>query len=106
MEAQGERLLQDLVTQEKNLVRKVEEAKASAKAGVEAAVAEAAKVVGDAKAKAEAAAKRELEAATKEAEAAREAIVKAARESAEALNAKASANGGKALTVVLEKVLP
>lgn len=106
MEAQGERLLQDLVTQEKNLVRKVEEAKAGAKASIEAAVAEAAKAVEDAKARAEAAAKRELEAATKEADAAREAIVKAARESAEALNAKASANGARALAVVLEKVLP
>lgn len=106
MEAQGERLLQDLVTQEKNLLRKVEEAKAKAKATLDDATAEAAKLVQAAKARAEAAAKRELEAATKEADAARDAILKSARESAEALQAKAVANGGKALAAVLEKVLP
>ncbi len=106
MEAQGERLLQDLVTQEKVLVRKVEEAKAKAKAIVEQAVADAAKLVEEGNARAEDAAKRDLEAATKEAEAAGEEILRNARDGAGLLKDKASNNSGRAAAMVLEKVLP
>lgn len=99
-------MLQDLVTQEKNLVRKVEEAKAKAKALVDQAVVEAAKQVDDAKARAEGAAKRELEAAAKSAESARADIVRGAREGAELLRDKARNNADRAVAAVLEKVLP
>src|SRR5690606_13821232 len=57
LEAQGERLLQDLVKQEKSLVLKVEEAKAKAKLTIEQAQAEAARVLEEARAKADATAK-------------------------------------------------
>jgi len=106
LEAQGERLLQDLVTQEKNLVRKVEEAKAKAKAIVEQAAADAAKLVAEGQARAESAAKSDLEAATKEAEAARSEILRNARDGAGLLNDKANNNVGRATAMVLEKVLP
>jgi vacuolar-type H+-ATPase subunit H len=106
LEAQGERLLQDLVTQEKNLVRKVEEAKAKAKAELDQATADAAKLVEEAKARAEAAAKRDIAAAAKEAEDAREAIVRSAREGAELLRVKARNNSERAVAAVLDKVQP
>lgn len=106
LEAQGERLLQDLVSREKTLVAKVEETKTEAAASVEKAHADAAKLLAEAKAKAEAVAKAEADAAAKEAEAAREEVVRVARETAEALKAKAAAHRDRAVAAVMEKVLP
>lgn len=106
MEAQGERLLQDLVKQEKSLVLKVEEAKAKAKQTLDKAQANAARALQDARTKAEAQAAEVAQAAAAEAAKIRDDVVKSAREAAEALEAKATANLPTAVSAVLEKVLP
>lgn len=106
MEAQGERLLHELLSHEKSLVGKVEDAKAKAKAAFEGAQAESVKILDAAKATAEEIAKTEAEAGRQEAEAARETVVTAARSAAEALSAQARANRDDAVALVLEKVLP
>jgi vacuolar-type H+-ATPase subunit H len=106
LEAQGERLLQDLVKQEKNLVLKVEEAKAKAKQTLDKAQADAANALQDARAKAESEAAAMAKSAAEEAAAIREEVVSRAREAAEALDAKAGANLTSAVSSVMEKVLP
>jgi vacuolar-type H+-ATPase subunit H len=106
LEAQGERLLQDLVKQEKSLVLKVEEAKAKAKQTLDKAQADAARVLQEARAKAEAEAAELAKSAADEAAAIRDEVVSRAREAAEALDAKAGANQPSAVSNVLEKVLP
>ena len=89
-------MLQDLVKQEKDLVLKVEEAKAKAKQTVEKAQADAARILQEARAKAEA----------ETGELAQAAAAEAATIRAEALDAKAGANLPSAVSVVMEKVLP
>jgi len=106
LEAQGERLLQELLSHEKSLVGKVEDAKAKAKAAFEGAQAESAKILDAARSKADEIAKAEAEAGRQEAESARETVVSAAKSAAEALSAQARANRDDAVELVLEKVLP
>lgn len=106
MEAQGERLLQELLSKEKSLVGKVDEAKAKAKASFEQAQEEATKILEAARAKAEELAKQEVEDGRQEAEAARESVVSAAKSAADALAAQARANLDGAVKLVMEKVLP
>lgn len=106
MEAQGERLLHELLSKEKSLVGKVEEAKAKAKASLEQAQVESTKILDAARAKADDLAKQEAEAGRLEAEAARESVVSAAKSAADALAAQARANLDRAVTSVMEKVLP
>lgn len=106
LEAHGERLLQDLVNQEKSLVAKVEDAKAKGRDVVEKAQAEAAAVLTTARDKAEKLAQAEAESGRAEAEAAHATVVKAATEAAEALKLRAEANRAAAIDSVLEKVLP
>lgn len=106
MEAQGERLLQDLVNQEKSLVGKVEAARAEAETIIEAARAEAGKTLEEARRKADELAAREAQGGAKEADAAREELVRSARDAASALEARARAHVGRAVDLVMEKVLP
>ena len=106
MEAQGERLLQDLLAQEKSLIGKVDEANAKARSIVEKATAEAKAQVDAARAKAEAMAQSEAEAGRKEEESVRQSVVSYAKEAAGALEAKAAANLESVVAKVLEKVLP
>lgn len=106
MEAHGERLLQDLVNQEKSLVAKVEDAKAKAKAAIDQAQSEAAAVLAAAREKAEQLARSEAEAGASEAQAAHASIVSAAKEAAQALKLRADAHREAAIKSVLEKVLP
>lgn len=106
MEAQGERLLQELLSKEKSLVGKVEEAKAKAKASVEQAQEESTKILDLARVKADDLAKQEAEAGRLEAEAARESVVRAAKSAADGLAAQARANLDGAVKLVMEKVLP
>lgn len=106
MEAQGERLLQELLSKEKSLVGKVEDAKAKAKVLVEQAQEESTKILESARAKADELAKQEAEAGRQEAEAARESVVGAAKSAADTLVAQARANLDGAVTLVMEKVLP
>ncbi len=106
MDAQGERLLQDLVNQEKSLVAQVKDARSKAAGIIEAAEKERDKILQEARSTAEASATREAEAAAKEAEAAREAIVQVARDSAAALVVRAQAGKDRAVALVMEKVLP
>jgi len=106
LEAQGERLLHELLSKEKSLVGKVEEARAKAMAAVELAQEESTKILAAARVKADDLAKQEAEAGRQEAEAARESVVSAAKSAAAALTAQARANRDGAVTLVMEKVLP
>lgn len=106
MEAQGERLLQDLVTQEKNLVAKVEDARKQASEIVSDAQEEARRILEEARGKAEALAKQEADRGAKEADAAREDIVHSARETVGRLEAQARAGKEDAVALVMERVLP
>ena len=106
METQGERLLQDLLAQEKSLVSKVDEANNKARSVIDKATAEAKALVDAARAKAEALAQSEAEAGRKEEESVRHSVVSAAKEAAGALEAKAAANLSGVVDTVLEKVLP
>src|SRR5690606_10380262 len=106
LEAPAERLLQDLLAQEKKPVSKAEEAHAKAKAVIDKANAEAAATLEAARAKAEALAQSEAEAGRKEEEAVRQSVLSAAKETAEALSAKVAANRAAAAAMVLEKILP
>lgn len=106
METQGERLLQDLLAQEKSLVDKVAEADNKARSVIDKATAEAKALVDAARAKAEALAQSEAEAGRKEEESVRHGVVSAAQEAAGALEAKAAANLASVVDTVMEKVLP
>jgi len=106
LEAQGERLLQELLSHEKSLVGKVQDARAKAKAAFESAQTESVQILEAAKAKSEEIAKVETEAGRQDAEAARETVVNAAKSAAEALSAQARANRDDAVAMVMEKVLP
>ena len=106
MEAQGERLLQDLVTQEKNLVAKVEDARKQASEIVSDAQEEARGILEEARGKAETLAKQEADRGAKEADSAREDIVHSARETAGRLEAQARAGKDDAVALVMERVLP
>lgn len=106
MEAHGERLLQELLSKEKSLVGKVEEAKAKAKASFEQAQEEAVTILEAARAKSDDLAKHEAEAGRQEAEATRASVVSAAKSAADALTAQARVNLDGAVKLVMEKVLP
>lgn len=106
LEAHGEKLLQDLVNQEKSLVARVDDARAKAKAVIDQAQNDAAAAVAAAKEKAEQLARSEAEAGNTEAQAAQASIVSAAKEAAQALKLRADAHREAAVKSVLEKVLP
>lgn len=106
MEAQGERLLQDLVKQEKSLLLKVDEAKATARTTLEKAEAQAAKLKLEAQAQADALAKNDAEAAAAEADSVREEVVSGAREAAQGLQQQAVGKLDGVVATLMEKVLP
>jgi len=106
LEPQGERLLQDLVSQEKDLAAKVEEARGRAEATIVEAETEARRILEQARAKVDELVAQRAESAAKEAEAARDEIVRAARETAARLEAEARAAKDDAVSLVMERVLP
>ena len=106
MEATGEKLLQDLVNQEKNVVAKVETAKEQAAKLVQEAYAEAASLKNKAMEKAESIYKEAMAKAQSEADAARAEIVKKANDEVGVIDSQAKANLAKAVQVVIGRVLP
>jgi V/A-type H+-transporting ATPase subunit G/H len=106
LEATGEKLLQDLVNQEKSVVAKVEAAKEQAAKIVQDAYAEAAALKAKATERAEAIYKDVMSKAQGEAEAARAAIVKKASEEVSSIESMAKNNLAKAVQVVIGRVLP
>jgi vacuolar-type H+-ATPase subunit H len=106
LEATGEKLLQDLVNQEKSVVAKVEATKEQAAKIVQDAYAEAASLKAKATERAEAIYKDVMNKAQGEAEAARAAIVKKASEEVSSIDTMAKSNLAKAVQVVIGRVLP
>jgi ATP synthase H subunit len=106
LEATGEKLLQDLVNQEKSVVAKVEAAKEQTAKLVQEAHAEAASLKHKAMEKAEAMFKDIMSKAQTEAEAARADIVKKVTEEVSVIESLAKANRDKAVKAVMERVLP
>ncbi len=106
MEAQGERLLQDLVNQEKALVAKVEEARGRAREIVAEAEGEAERIVDEARTRAERDAEATAREAAAEAESERDQILGRATEAATSLEQHAEARRADAVRLVMERVLP
>lgn len=106
MEARGEKLLQDLVNQEKSVIAKVEAAKEQAAKLVQEAYQEAASLKQKAMEKAESVYKDMMSKAETEAEAARASIVKKASEDVEKIESSAKNNMAKAVQAVVGRVLP
>ena len=106
MEATGEKLLQDLVNQEKSVVAKVEAAKEQAAKLVQEAHAEAAALKTKAAEKAEAMFKDIMSKAQAEADAARSDIIKKATDEVGSVESLAKTNIAKAVQAVVGRVLP
>ncbi|MDE0529200.1 MAG: hypothetical protein OXH85_11005 [Truepera sp.] len=106
LESKGEKLLQDLVSHERELVAKVEEAQDQAAAILAEARAEAEAIMTGAYEEAEAAAKAQEERTRLEAEGIREEILKTARTEVSRIEAQAKANRNEAVRGVVERVLP
>lgn len=105
LEAHGEKLLQELVSQEQNLVAKVEAAKAEAAKLIEEAQAEAQRIRAQAAEQAEQTRQAYGERAKAEAEQARKEVLKLAQADVDSLEARAQSNRAAALELVLERVL-
>ncbi|MEZ4607115.1 MAG: V-type ATPase subunit subunit G family protein [Deinococcales bacterium] len=106
MEAQGEKLLQDLIKHEQSLLAKVEESKSQATKLIEAAKAEAENLLKEAKSKAEALAKAQVEKTQAEGEHVRKAILDEAQKVAADVAASAKQHRDKAIKLVMERLLP
>lgn len=106
MEAQGEELLQDLITHEQRLVAKVDEARREADEILKQARAEAQRIQRDAERQAERLAKKQAETTEAEAGAIRDEVLSAAREEVAKIEASAKAHRKDAVKFVLEKVMP
>ncbi len=106
LEAPREPLLQDLIHHEKSVVGKVEEARREAERIVAKARADAREALERARREGDEFAKASAERAAEEAEAAREAIVAEARASVAAIERMATEHRSRAVTDVLEQVLP
>ncbi|HEX7022480.1 MAG TPA: V-type ATPase subunit subunit G family protein [Trueperaceae bacterium] len=106
MEAQGEKLLQDLVSQEQALVAKVEDAKAEAAEIIKEAQAKAAAIAAEARTRAETLARQQAEKTRAESEVARQAILNDANAGVAAIESRAEKSIDSAVEFVLEQVLP
>ncbi len=106
MEAQGEKLLQNLVDEEQSLLSKVEDAKREAARIVEAAQQKAAAILGAARSRADETAREVAAVAQRDSDGARqEVLASAGREVAET-EAKAQKNHQRAVEFVVERELP
>ena len=106
MEAQGEKLLQDLVNQEQALIAKVESARAQAAKIVEDAHTEADTIRAQARAKGEEILQAQTAKAKAEAATARDDVLNHAQADVDKVKAQAQANLDKAVALVMERVLP
>ena len=106
MEARGEKLLQDLVGQEKTLMVKLDEAKKEAAQIIEKAQAEASSIIAKAREKSQTALKDQQEKTQAEADAEREEILGGIRSDVDALEKQSKKNTDKAVQLVMERVLP
>ncbi len=105
-EAQGERLLQELVNYEQGLVSKIEQAKVEAAEMVTGAEARAKEIQAKASQKAEQLAEAQAEKTQMEVEEVRREVLEAAEREVAALEARGRENVGSAAKFVLERVLP
>lgn len=106
MEAQGEKLLQDLVSQEQTLIGKVEDAKRQAEQIVQEAQEKAAQIKAQARQEAEQKAETQREEARAKSEEARQEALDGAKKEVETLESQAEKNKGDAVKLVMEQVLP
>ena len=106
MDTQGEKLLQDLVNQEKSLVAQVEQARSQAKETIATAQQEANEVRANAVKQAEEAARAILNEAEQEAEKIRAEVVADADRVVQQLANQSKSQMERAVNAVLEKVLP
>jgi len=106
LEAKGEKLLQDLVSQEAALMSKLDDAKAEAAKLIADAEGEAQGLIAKAKKSAESKAKKALDKAQAETEKVRESVLSEANAAVTATQANAKSNLDKAVNLVMERVLP
>lgn len=106
MEAKGEKLLQELVNQEQELVKKVEAAKKKAAKILEDAHAESASIMERAHEKGDATVNERVTKAKEEAKQVHEEITAAAQKQVEVTQTQAKKGMKKAVDLVMERVLP
>lgn len=106
MEARGEKLLQDLASQERSLSSKVDEAKKEAAQIIEKAQAEAQTLIAKAREKGQALKKEQAAKSESEAQSARQETLGGVKSDVDKLEQKAKKNIDKARNLVLERVLP
>ena len=106
MEAQGEKLLQDLVSQEQTLIGKVEDAKRQAEQIVQEAQEEASQIKAKARQEADKKAEEQREEARAKSEETRQEALARAKREVETLESQAEQNKGEAVELVMEQVLP
>lgn len=106
MEAKGEQLLQELVSQEQALVKRLEASKKRAAKIIDDAHAESASIMALAKEKSEATLRQYTAQAKAEAQKIHDEILSKARQQVEAAQAQAKKGMKKAVNFVVERVLP
>jgi len=106
LEAQGEKLLQDLIKHEQSLLAKIEEGKSQAAKLVEAAKAEAANLLNEAGSKAESLTKEQAEKTNAESVSVRKSILDEAQRVAASVAATAKQHSDKAVKLVMERLIP
>ena len=106
LEAQGEKLLQDLVSQEQALVSKVDAAKAEAAEMIEKAQAEAETIKAEARTQGDTLTSEHVERSKTEAETARADIIEKAEAEVDGLVSQSRAKQDAAVKLVMERVLP
>jgi vacuolar-type H+-ATPase subunit H len=106
LEAKGEKLLQELVNQEQELVKKVDAAKKKAAKILEDAHAESASIMERAREKGDATVNERVTKAKEEARQVHEEITVAAQKQVEVTQAQAKKGMKKAVDLVMERVLP
>lgn len=106
MEAKGEKLLQDLVNQEKVVIEKVDKARAEANSILEEARARANSILSTANDKIKQLQADKAQQSEADAETERTSVLDSVRSTVDDLEAKAKANSDKAVSLIMERVLP